>query len=584
MKKHIYIILAALAGFTSCLDKEPLSQMSPETFFSNENELQAFSNPFYTIFPSTTLYSENVDNVIRLELSEEVRGARIVPASGGGWTWTILRDINTMLGHIDNCKDEQVREQYEGLARFFRAYFYFEKVKMFGDVPWYDKEMASDDPDLYKPRDSRELVMQNILSDLDYAIEKLPSSKSLYTITKWTALALKSRACLFEGTFRKYLNLNLEGKDWQWYLQECASASYDFIAGSGYSLYSTGGTNTAYRNLFINADKATEEVILARDYNKSLGIFHDSNYSTMSASYGRPGLTRKIVASYLMKDGTRFTDKAGWEEMEFAEETRNRDPRLAQTIRTSGYTRYGKTALVAPDFSTCITGYHPTKYVGGTEHDGYNKSYLDLIIFRSAEVYLNYAEAKAELGSLNQNDLDISVNKLRKRVGMPDLDMAAANGTPDPYLQSAQTGYVNVAGENLGVILEIRRERTIELLGEGHRYFDMVRWREGKAFEQPLLGMYFPGPGEYDLNEDGVNDVHLYKGKTPAASTSKVLLQIGQDILLTDGDKGCVFPHKGNTGRWNEERDYLYPIPTDDRSLTFGALTQNPGWNDGLDF
>lgn len=584
MKKHIYIILAALAGFTSCLDKEPLSQMSPETFFSNENELQAFSNPFYTIFPSTTLYSENVDNVIRLELSEEVRGARIVPASGGGWTWTILRDINTMLGHIDNCKDEQVREQYEGLARFFRAYFYFEKVKMFGDVPWYDKEMASDDPDLYKPRDSRELVMQNILSDLDYAIEKLPSSKSLYTITKWTALALKSRACLFEGTFRKYHNLNLEGKDWQWYLQECASASYDFIAGSGYSLYTTGGTNTAYRNLFINADKATEEVILARDYNKSLGIFHDSNYSTMSASYGRPGLTRKIVASYLMKDGTRFTDKAGWEEMEFAEETRNRDPRLAQTIRTSGYTRYGKTALVAPDFSTCITGYHLTKYVGGTEHDGYNKSYLDLIIFRSAEVYLNYAEAKAELGSLNQNDLDISVNKLRKRVGMPDLDMAAANGTPDPYLQSAQTGYVNVAGENLCVILEIRRERTIELLGEGHRYFDMVRWREGKAFEQPLLGMYFPGPGEYDLNEDGVNDVHLYKGKTPAASTSKVLLQIGQDILLTDGDKGCVFPHKGNTGRWNEERDYLYPIPTDDRSLTFGALTQNPGWNDGLDF
>ena len=525
-----------------------------------------------------------MDNVIRLELSEEVRGARIVPASGGGWTWTILRDINTMLGHIDNCKDEQVREQYEGLARFFRAYFYFEKVKMFGDVPWYDKEMASDDPDLYKPRDSRELVMQNILSDLDYAIEKLPSSKSLYTITKWTALALKSRACLFEGTFRKYHNLNLEGKDWQWYLQECASASYDFIAGSGYSLYTTGGTNTAYRNLFINADKATEEVILARDYNKSLGIFHDSNYSTMSASYGRPGLTRKIVASYLMKDGTRFTDKAGWEEMEFAEETRNRDPRLAQTIRTSGYTRYGKTALVAPDFSTCITGYHPTKYVGGTEHDGYNKSYLDLIIFRSAEVYLNYAEAKAELGSLNQNDLDISVNKLRKRVGMPDLDMAAANGTPDPYLQSVQTGYVNVAGDNLGVILEIRRERTIELLGEGHRYFDMVRWREGKAFEQPLLGMYFPGPGEYDLNEDGVNDVHLYKGKTPTASTSKVLLQIGQDILLTDGDKGCVFPHKGNTGRWNEERDYLYPIPTDDRSLTFGALTQNPGWNDGLDF
>lgn len=588
MKKYLIIAFAAtVVGLSSCdmLDKEPLAQMSPENFFSTENELEAFSNTFYTVFPSTDLYSESVDNVIGLELSEEVRGARVIPASGGDWTWGTLRNVNTMLGNIDNCKDEEVRKRYEGLARFFRAYFYFEKVRRFGDVPWYDKELSSTDPELYKPRDSRELVMQKLLTDLDFAIEHLPSEKSLYTVTKWTALALKSRACLFEGTFRKYHDIVIEGgKDWQWYLQECADASYEFIASSGYSIYTVGGTAAAYRNLFVSVDAAQTEVILARDYNKSLNVVHNSNYRTMSASFGRPGITRKIVASYLMANGSRFTDNPDWETMEFVEETKNRDPRLAQSIRTPGYKRVGGSKEVAPDFTSCVTGYQPTKYVGSSAHDGYNKAYLDLIIFRSAEVYLNYAEAKAELGTLTQTDLGYSVNKIRERVGMPDLQMAVANGEPDQFLMSPATGYVNVSGANTGVILEIRRERTIELLGEGHRFFDMVRWKEGKAFEQPLLGMYFPGPGEYDLNGDGTNDIHLYKGKAPASTTSALLLKIDQDILLTDGDKGCVFPHKGNTGRWNEERDYLYPIPTDDRSLTNGALLQNPGWNDGLDF
>ena len=128
---------------------------------------------------------------------------------------------------------------------------------------------------------------------------------------------------------------------------------------------------------------------------------------------------------------------------------------------------------------------------------------MDLIIFRTAEIYLNYAEAKAELGTLTQGDIDISVKKLRDRVGMPNLDMAAANLNPDPYLASEVTGYANVKGENKGVILEIRRERTIELAQEGFRYYDMMRWKEGKRFEQPLLGMYFPGPGEYDLDGNG---------------------------------------------------------------------------------
>ena len=584
MKKFLILILAASVGLSSCLDKTPLSQMSPDTFFSNANELEAFSNTFYTMFPAASLYSENADNIIGLELTEEVRGVRLVPASGGGWSWTALREVNTMLGHIHNCEDEDVRKEFEAVGRFFRAYFYFEKVRRFGDVPWVDKELSSTDEALYKPRDSREFVMGKILEDIDYAIEYLPQTKHLYKISKWTALALKSRICLFEGTFRKYHALEIEGGNtWQWYLEQCVKASDDFMSASGYGIYNVGGSSAAYRNLFLNVDSAESEVILARDYNKALGVFHNSNYYTLGQSYGRPGITRKIVASYLMSDGSRFTDKTGWETMQFAQETKNRDPRLAQSMRTPGYTRHGKTEQLAPDFTTCVTGYQPTKYVGGSDHDGYNKSYLDLIMFRSAEVYLNFAEAKAELGTLTQADLDKSVKKIRERVGMPALNMSQANANPDEkFLGSSEYGYSNVTGANKGVILEIRRERTIELLGEGHRYYDMMRWKEGKAFEQKLLGMYFPGPGEYDLDGNGSLDLCLYKGTKPS-SKAAVFLEINQDILLEDGNSGCVFPHKGNQGSWNEERDYLYPIPTDDRSLTNGALKQNPGWNDGLD-
>ena len=327
-----------------------------------------------------------------------------------------------------------------------------------------------------------------------------------------------------------------------------------------------------------------QEVILARDYNSALGVFHNANFYTISASYGKPGMTRKIVDSYLMADGSRFTDKAGWETMEFKQQCSNRDPRLAQTIRTPGYTRIGATAKLAPDLANSITGYHIVKFVTGTAQDAYNKSFNDLPIFRSAEVYLNYAEAKAELGTLTQEDINLSVKRLRDRAGMPNLILDDANAAPDPYLSAAKTGYPNVTGPNKGVILEIRRERTVELAMEGFRYYDIIRWKEGKTFEQPLLGLYIPSKGEYDIDGDGTPDVYFAaKGETPS-TTAKLTLVIDQDILFSDGDHGYISPHKNNPGIWNEARDYFYPIPTDDRSLTGGALTQNPGWNDGLDF
>lgn len=595
MKKNIIISLFLLFSLSSCaffddaLNKSPLSQMAPEDFFKNENEMQAYTNTFYTAFPAADLYDEQADNIIGTSLTDEVRGTRVVPTSGGGWSWTELRKINTLLDYQNNCTDPNVRNRYVAVARFFRAYFYFEKVKRFGDVPWIDTQLNTDSPELTKPRDSREFIMQKMLEDIDFAIEYLPTTRSLYTITRWTALALKSRFCLFEGTYRKYHNVNRYEKKANDYLQLCVEASERFMNESGYNIYTTGGTNASYRNLFVNADQAGNEVILARDYSSELKVFHNSHWYLLSTSMGRPGVTKRIIDSYLMKDGSRFTDKSGYKTMNFVQETVDRDPRLAQSIRTPGYTRVGQSAKLSPDLSLCCTGYQPTKYLGKTDGDGSaDKSYVDLIIFRSAEIYLNFAEAKAELGTLSQDDLDKSVNKLRGRVGMntstAKMILANANANPDPYLTSAETGYPNVKGSNQGIILEIRRERSIELLMEGFRYYDMIRWKEGKTFEKPLYGMYFPGLGDYDLDGDGKMDVCLYTGAFPSSTSATNLLKVNVDCYLSNNDKGYLMPGKNVTCSWDENKDYLYPIPTSERSLTNGALTQNPGWNDGLSF
>lgn len=581
------ITLVLMLHAISCndaLDVMPKDRMIPENYFRNENELQMFSNKFYTLLSDEgSIVREGVDHIAKNDMSDELKGTRIIPGSGSGWTWTQLRDINTLLEYSVNCPDRDVRNKYDAVARFFRAYFYFEKVKRFGDVPWYDRQLASNDPELKKPRDSREFIMTKVIEDLDFAIQYLPAKKELYRVTKWTALTLKSRACLFEGTFRKYHNLTVDDVGYEYYLEQAVKASEDFINQSGYGLYRGGAT--AYRDLFASLDARGEEIILARNYNKSLGQAHNANFYTLGVTYGRPGLTKRMVNSYLMANGNRFTDNPGYETLGFAEETNNRDPRLSQTIRTPGYTRIGGTTTLVPDLLTSATGYQPIKYVMESKYDGPNtESENDLPIFRTAEVLLNLAEAKAELGTLAQVDLDKTVGQIRLRVGMPTLNMADANMDPDPYLLSPKTGYPRVKGQNQGVILEIRRERTIELIMEGFRYYDMMRWKEGKTFESDYHGIYIPELGFYDFDGDGKDDVYFYKASLPSLPSGVLARKVDEEIFLSNGNSGYISPYKNIKASWNEERDYLYPIPIDERMLTDGNLEQNPGWDDGLKF
>ena len=336
-------------------------------------------------------------------------------------------------------------------------------------------------------------------------------------------------------------------------------------------------------------DADPDEYILAIKFDYGLSIMHNATAHTLVPTQGRPGYTRKLINTYLMKDGSRFTDKAGWEKTKFIDEVKDRDPRLAQSIRTLGYTRIGTSRVLAPDLSSSVTGYQPIKFVQDPKASGGNvdrndRSTCDLPVFRYAEVLLNYAEAKAEAGTLTQEDIDKTINVIRARVGMPGLNMAEANAKPDAYLSKKEYGYPNVTGANKGVILEIRRERTIELMQEGFRYDDLVRWKAGPCINQPITGMYFPGPGEYDLSGDGKTDVILYKAGTdkPKADADVQVYQLGKELILTNDTEGYIDYHRSVTRTpFDENRDYLYPIPINERSLN-PNLKQNPGWNDGL--
>lgn len=583
MKKLIKYTLVGIAalGLYGCedqLDRYPKDKLTPDKFFRNEQECQLYTNDFYTIFP-TTVYGESADVIAKNVLTSEVLGNRTVPATASTWKWEKLRDINFFLEYSSNCKDRDVRLQYEGLARFFRAYFYFEKVKYYGDVPWVDRPLASNEEELYKGRDSRDLVMSKVIEDLDFAIKHLSPTKETYRVSEWTALALKSRVCLFEGTFRKYHGLD----DADYYLAECVSAAGTFIEKSGYTIYKSG--STPYLNLFSSINAISSEIILARAFNTAIGLKHDVNGYLTGTTMGRPGLLKNVANMYLMKDGTPFTSQPGWETMQLPDESKNRDGRFAQTVRTPGYKRIDDDKESAPNLAATMTGYQLVKFLLPAKYDAYQASTSDMPLFRTAEVYLNYAEAKAELGTLTQEDLDKTIKPLRERAGVANLSLEWANANPDPYLASAETGYANVTGANKGVILEIRRERTVELLMENFRYWDIMRWKEGKRFEKPFEGLYFPGVGSYDLNSDGTDDVCIWSGTKPDTKIP-VVYELGVDVKLSEGDHGYIRIHDDpNLVRtWNEERDYLYPIPTDDRVLTQGAISQNPGWDDGLKF
>lgn len=618
MKKIYAVFISGLSvlAFSSCegfLDKFPETSLSPETFYTSEKELELATNGFYTMLPSPDNTTDGAlqDNDLEyhVALSSLQMGNR--SAENETWsssTWSNLRALNYYLEHSVNCTSEDIRKKYDGVAYFFRAMFYYEKVRKYGDIPWYDHVIsANDKASLYRARDSRGFVMQKIMEDLDKAIDGLPVTwtEGVYRINKYAAYAFKSRVALFEGTWRKYHDVPDEtytkedGTQMtlssEYFLTQAADAAKAVIDYGKYKMYKgeTIVKGQPYRDFFVLEDAETSETILSRRYlyTDEMNIRHGVQFKYKNQ---RHSLTRALAYHYLMADGTPFQSQEGWQTMQYNQEFKNRDPRMAQTIAAPDYVAVGTDASTKY-YPSCKdydrSGYRPIKYFSDDTHDGAGTSTTDYAIFRYGEILLNYAEAKAELGEADQTVIDQTVNVIRARVGMPALDVVKANGAPDAFLSSYYTDK-HLDGPDKGLILEIRRERTVELVNEGFRLWDMLRWHEGQqlcpasnTLGPGFIGCWFPGLGEYDMNNDGTPDLCIYTGTKPSTDCENTLdVSEGKENTLSEGTSGYLIQFKDQSYKW-EEKDYLYPIPVKqiqiypkDEATGESVLTQNPGY------
>lgn len=577
--RNIVLLLAVALTASSCqdfLDKEPFDKLVPTSFFKTEADLALYTNSFYQDFiPSglSIVQADEMGEYTSKNSSPAFIAGNFSPVNQEKWDWTKLRNVNYFLEKYNNTDiAEEARNHHAGIARFFRAYFYFDKVKNYGDVPWYGKTMSTDDPDLYKGRDPRAMVMDSVLADLDFAIHHIRSQKdnSASTITKWVALGLKSRICLFEGTFRRY------HPDWglsstaDFWLEEAAAAAKEVMDASQYSLYSTGNAQSDYRTLFTSENPVSTEIMWSNVYNNALKRWHEITWKFNSATYGaRWGLNKQFVNTYLNADGTRFTDKAGFDEILFVEEMQGRDPRLAQTIRSLGYTR-SDGSQAPPNFGYTFTGYHIHKFsLDDKRLDGVAEGYNSITMMRFAEILLNYAEAKAELEQMNAAVWSQTIGALRTRAGVNPAEPVGI----DPYLQSV---YFPELSDRY--LLEVRRERGIELVYEGLRYDDLLRWRKGRLLEMDWKGIYVPGMNiEMDLDGNGTPDVCFVK-TIPAQTTPNVVYFVvdGSAAKLSGGTKGHII-WRADEEREFSDKKYLRPISNAD-FVDNPALGQNPEW------
>ncbi len=582
------IILLVYACNDDFLERTPGSNISDEDYWKSVNDLQLYSNNFYNVFLNTyTGYGtigiygidgdDGTDTQISSSYNTTMNGERLVPQSGGGWSaanWASLRDVNYFMDNYKrvNASFDDVK-QYLGEALFFRSWFYFDKLRTFGDVPFISTTLETTSAELYDARLPRNQVVDSVMRDLDLAVEYLPSfSGWTGRITKEVAMLMQARIALYEGTWEKYhagTDFGVKGSDGSKYIEKAAEVSRKLINAKTCDLDNKGVAD-GYRDLFKREDHSTsKEVLLWRKYSVNDGIYHVWGRYTGGGA-GR-GVTKEMIDSYLDINGKPIAASTVYVEGDetLAEIAANRDPRLAQTIFTSendllwtnnadGKDIYFKYPGISADNEVrCVTGYH--LYKG---HNPDNKQYqasqciTALIYFRYAEALLIYAEAKAELGTITQEDVDITINELRKRVGMDNGLLNIGAITPDPDWEFPALS---------PIINEVRRERKVELNCEGFRKDDIFRWA---AADELVVGKRPKGAKKSQW--DNIPDIPEYQDIRSALKSSN---------YNTDAD-GYIDPFQitmPNGYGFKVDRDYLSPIPLSEMVIN-PNLKQNPGW------
>lgn len=588
MKRYISIpIFCGLMFCWACsddfLERYPLDELSPQDYFKTANELKLFANSFYALLPGHTTYGGgtfwtdgNSDNQAPEVVDPRLAGIRTIPSTGGGWDWSHIREANYFLDHTEHYFNDSVEggNVYVAEVMFFKAWLYFDKLKTFGDVPWFSKAMDTESPELFAPRDSRKTVTDSIIACLDYAIANLKdrTESEPSRINKETALLLKARICLYEGTWEKYHRntvFGVEGEDGTGFLQLAAEAAEELMEMGTVNLF-VGAPDKEYWSLFNQLDyDGISEVLLWKKYDVALGISHRIGQYLPNAG-GGTGISKSLADDYLCTDGNPISISPlfmGYDSIDL--EAQNRDPRFAQSIFLPGDYQVinspggtGDLQFIKPPIDQ-VTQWRAT--TGYCLYKGVNPDYgqhqpsggwMGAIIFRYAEALLIFAEAKAELGTLTQNDLDNSVNLLRDRVGMIHMDLSNIPVDPDRDFPGISP-----------LIEEIRRERRIELAFEGLRWDDLARWKADHLIvNKRILGIKYIGS-----NLEGT-----YYAIDGSGNPSII---IGENLFVDEDGFIDLYQSRLPDGfGFNPGRDYLSPIPSDELTLN-GNLDQNPGWS-----
>lgn len=595
MRKYsIILILGLLVGLSACedLNRFPQTEISPELFFNTEEDLSLYINGLLSL-PDRGSYlnDQSTDNAATtgaVEMKTIMIGSASAENITTGWDWSRLRNINYFLNNFQKATvSADVKNHYAGLAKYYRAEFYMGKVKRFSDVPWFSKPLNPGDEELYKTQDSRAMVVDSIMADLEFASNHIREKVPAGTPGKWAAKMLYAKIALYEGTYRKYhTELNLQSSANK-FLEKAAAVAGEIRSSGKFSIYNTGKPAQDYSTLFNSQDLlGNTEVILTNVFDQAKN--RSQNVNTVTFGEYEQSPARDLIQTYLMKDGSRFTDITGYQQLGFVKEFENRDPRLSQTMVYPGWIRQPETLPYIQKLNKNFTGYHQLKgYVNSNVETVING--VDFPVYRYAEALLIYAEALAELGTITQAHLDQTVNLLRKRAGLPDLNLVAANADPDAI--QAQK-FANVSGTNTGVILEIRRERRVELAFENSRYDDLMRWKSGKLLTNIPEGMYFSGLGKYDLTGDGVEDIILIdKSASIPTEAQKLKNSLGVTLIYYKagafGEEVTVYMKNGHAGgtlvtetavrKFEDPKYYYRPVPQQ-QILLNPNLKQVFGW------
>lgn len=566
------LILAAGMSLQSCLDLEPQDQLGENKMWQTSNDFENFANNFYTwttdfgsIYNDGSYHSDSRSDLLTYtNVNITSKGTNSVPSSDGFYTgcYSHIRRTNMLIQRAAAYSNPDEIKQYVGAAYFFRAYTYFDLLQVYGDVIINEDVIDVNDPKMKVKRNDRSEVADFIVSDLNKAIENLPSSSALTKeeegrVSKEAAQALLSRVALYEGSWQKFHNNNTSRS--AELLDVAAKAAKAVMDSKSFWLFGTDSKtevlgDSAQKYLFIleNEKSNPAGIQKADNHEYILSRRHDETIAPIGKNVTKEcvnnvqWITRNFVNLYLCSDGLPVEKSPlfkGYATM--TSEWQNRDNRMRYNLLMPG-TKYftnstPRTAWDDTDFAKAInykggggSGYANQKW-GSERGTADTQGGYDYPVIRYAEVLLNYAEAVYERdGQISDADLDISLNLVRNRVNknMPKLSNAF------------------VTSNGLNMQTEIRRERTIELYQESFRLDDLKRWATAvQTMNQPLLGVKYTGT-DFEKNW---------------GSTAPTQAKDENGCLIMDSNR-----------QW-KEKNYLFPLPSDQLQLNTN-LGQNPGW------